>query len=251
MKISTSSSLLLACLATEAYAGFGHIINQVSSFAQSKPGGLSDVTFPVQIGKAQHEYGMYFAQTWYFDISASEQAAYTGLQPQPDSNGKPVLRALFSSFVNGTKSTHPNCSDGADGGAGVSCAVLIPGASYSNVWNLKVASMGQNAWRGTATDTVTKQTYEIGTWTIPKAGLIRNDQIINFFEYYEFNIDGEPDCKTLPEASVTFFLPTSQTGSGAKYDTPYEVGSCEHKANAAWKQLSNGGWYQSAGFAHK
>ncbi|CEJ82393.1 hypothetical protein VHEMI02459 [[Torrubiella] hemipterigena] len=248
MKPVAVYSTVLGCLATEAAAGFGHIINQVSSFAHSNTGGLSDITFPIQLGQVKHTSGFYFAQTWYFNIKASETAAYIGLQPRPDSNGQTVLHAAFSSFVAGTKTTHPNCYSGADSGAGVSCAVEIPQASYDHVWDLTVASVGNNTWRGTMTDSVTKAAYEIGVWTIPSPALITKNQIINFFEYYPFNAVGVPDCKTLPKADVTFYLPTSKTGSHASYRTPYEVGDCQKKANVAWKQLASGAWSQSAGF---
>lgn len=47
-----------------------------------------------------------------------------GLQPRPDKNGKQRLHAAFSSFIAGTTSKDTQCSDGADGGAGVSCATV-------------------------------------------------------------------------------------------------------------------------------
>ncbi|KAK3185377.1 hypothetical protein K4F52_005879 [Lecanicillium sp. MT-2017a] len=249
MKSSLAYSFLLGCLATEAVARHGHIINQVSRFAQSNAGGLSDITFPMKLGNVDHDDGFYFAQTWYFDNAGSEHTAYMGLQPTKDAGGKTVLHAAFSSFITNTTTNHPNCHYGADRGNGVSCAVDISGASYDHVWNLTVAAIGDNAWRGTMTDTTTNQEHEIGVWAIPDAALIRKNQIINFFEYYPFNVDGLPDCRTLPSAAVTFFKPTSNTGTGAFYETPYEVGDCKGKANASWKELSNGAWYQSAGFA--
>lgn len=226
----------------------GHIINQVSSFSQTDAGGLSDITFPVQLGQVDHSRGYYFAQTWYFDISADEQAAYIGLQPRSNSQGKTVLHAAFSSFVAGTKSSHPNCSDGADDGSGVSCAIDVQGASYDTVWNLVVESTGSNTWRGRMVDSSSGASHEIGIWTIPESGLISKSPMINFFEWYPFNTEDTPDCSTLPKASVTFYLPTSDSGSGASYDTPYEVGSCKRHSNAAWKELSDGAWFQSAGF---
>jgi hypothetical protein len=81
--------------------------------------GFEQITFPMTIVEADHFSGYYFAQQFTFGNSS---VGYTGLQPRPDSGGLPILHGVFSSFVAGTTSTDPNCRNGADGGAGVSCA---------------------------------------------------------------------------------------------------------------------------------
>ncbi|KAG0268173.1 hypothetical protein DFQ27_007404 [Actinomortierella ambigua] len=155
---------------------------------------------------------------------------YTGLQPQLDVNGNSVIRGVFSSFQNGTTSSHPNCSPGADYGPGVSCGFIFP-ADYNHTINMVVENIGNTTWRSTAVDTVTNAATEIGTWTLPsEAGGILDWQL-GFVEYFLGLPDG---CSTLPFTEVTMFNPTSRTPGaiGGLISTVYEKpGTCAGKDN--------------------
>lgn len=240
--LASASLAMLALI--PSVVGYGHIINHVWTI-DAPSDGLSDLTFPITLNQVHHERGYYFAQQFNFYNNIS--VGYIGVQPRKDSNcGKPVLHAAFSSFQKGATSKHPNCTDGADGGSGVSCAIEFAGGSYDHTWNYTVDNTEGTTWRGRMIDTVTGDSHEIGVWTLPEtAGKIRPDQL-GFFEYYPWN--GEPaDCPNLPLAEVTFGWPTSSQGSGGLIKEPYEVGDCKGKTNATWNKVEEG-WVQKAGF---
>ncbi|KAG0074492.1 hypothetical protein BGZ90_010706 [Linnemannia elongata] len=108
--------------------------------------GLKDITFPFDISQAPHKTGYYFAQQ--FSLI--------------DSSGKPVIHAVFSSFIPGTTTTDSNCRIGADGGPGVSCAVDFS-APYSNGFSLVVENTGGTTWTGTSVDSTTGTRVHVGT----------------------------------------------------------------------------------------
>ncbi|MGW2075693.1 hypothetical protein ACWCOW_02075 [Streptomyces sp. NPDC001939] len=62
----------------------------------------------------------------YYTTLESGTRPYAGFQPKPAVNGKPTLQAIFSSFNANATTTDSHCTYGADGGAGVSCAVQFP-----------------------------------------------------------------------------------------------------------------------------
>ena len=176
--------------------------------------GLTDMTFPITIGYADHTYGWYFAQQYGF--VGTDTSGYIGLQPHPDEDGKQVLHAAFSSFINGTTTTDPNCHDGADYGPGVSCRVDWNGV-YNRTYDLEVKYAGGQLWVGTAIDTVTEERTHIGSYEVPAGvkGIASNDQDIPFVEYYYWN-DGKQqhDCASLPYQRSIFGIPrTSHGGS--------------------------------------
>ncbi|KAG0268172.1 hypothetical protein DFQ27_007403 [Actinomortierella ambigua] len=195
------------------------------------PTGLSDISFPFNVANAPHRRGFYFAQQFNFQNISS--VCYTGLQPQVDDNGKSVIRGVFSSFQDGTTTSHPNCSPGADGGPGVSCGLIFP-ADYSHTFNMVVENTGGTTWRGSAVDTVTNVATEIGVWTLPsEAGGILGSQG-GFIEYFLWNDGRSHDCSTLPFTEVTIFNPTSKTtgASGGTITSVYEQpGDCVTMVN--------------------
>jgi hypothetical protein len=111
--------------------------------------GLTDITFPFSIANSPHKTGYYFAQQ--FNFNGQSDVGYTGLQPRPDSNGKPVIHAAFSSFINGTTTTDSNCRPGADGGPGVSCSVEFS-APYKDAYQLVVRNTQGTKWDGAVVD---------------------------------------------------------------------------------------------------
>ncbi|KAJ7144360.1 hypothetical protein C8R44DRAFT_837323 [Mycena epipterygia] len=223
MKISTSLSFLVSLIGllptAHALTGTDWSVTNVPST------GLSDITFPLTIVQADHISGYYFAQQ--FGFVGLKDVGYTGLQPRPDSGGKPVIHGVFSSFVAGTISTHKNCNNGADGGAGVSCAFEWNGV-YGRTYNLEVKSAGNRLWVGTAIDTVTGARIEIGSYTLPVgSGGIQSSQV-GFVEWYPWN-GGEPQnhCARLPYQKTIFGNPsTTNAGSVGTQGLAYEYGDC-------------------------
>ncbi|KAJ7158009.1 hypothetical protein C8R43DRAFT_996615 [Mycena crocata] len=175
MKLSTSfitTAVLTSLLpTTHALVGLGWSMSKVP------PNGLTDITFPITIVEADHISGYYFAQQYGFVGSG---IGYTGIQPRPDDKptSKAVLHGVFSSFVDGSKTTgDPNCHGGADGGPGVSCAFEWFGV-YGRTYDFEVKSAGNQVWNGTAIDTVTGQRIHIGSYTLPAgAGGIKSSQV--------------------------------------------------------------------------
>jgi hypothetical protein len=215
------ASILAAFLPTPilALVGTGWSVTNVPST------GLRDITFPITIAEADHVSGYYFAQQ--FGFSGSSDVGYTGLQPRPDSNGKPVLHGVFSSFIAGTTTSDPNCTPGADGGPGVSCSFEWNGV-YNRTYNLEVKNNGGQLWVGTAIDAVTEERIHLGSWTLP-AGIAGIDKSqVGFIEWYPWN-SGEPPnhCARLPYCRVIYGNPvTTNGGSVGTASLAYEYGDC-------------------------
>ncbi|KAG0223711.1 hypothetical protein BGW41_005422 [Actinomortierella wolfii] len=215
-------------------------------FQRAPADGLNDITFPFNLAKAPHTRGYYFAQQ--FNFHNTKEVGYTGLQPQPDKNGRAIIRGVFSSFQGGTTTNHPNCYLGADGGPGVSCAVLIEG-DYNHTYETVVENIGGTTWRGTLVDTVTGTKTVIGEWTLPAgSGKIKNGQV-GFVEYFIWNGQPSHTCDSLPFTEAVFFHPTSKTtgASGGKITSVYEYGDCVGKVKYS-KTPVNGGFDIKVGF---
>ncbi|TWU76155.1 hypothetical protein ED733_001448 [Metarhizium rileyi] len=212
----------------------------------SNANGLEDVTFPMSLSRAKREVGYYFAQQLSFHgISGS---AYIGLQPRPDVKGHSIIHAAFSSFQNGTTTSHLNCYNGADSGpAGVSCAISITG-NYSHTYDLTAKNIGNTTWQGYLTNTITGESHDIGAWTLPSdAGNIRTSHD-GFVEYYNWNsIHGsKTDCPNQPRTDVTFYNPSSTTGGAldGQLRQPEEFGDCNGMENLQSASVGRG--YQIA-----
>lgn len=156
-----------------------------------------------------------------------------------------VIRALFSSFVNGT-TTNDNdyCGPGADGGPGVHCAVIFDG-TYGHTYNLEVRNTaGTTTWNGTAVDAVTGRRIHIGSYTLPAtAGGIENTQS-GFVEDF---LPTET-CKEMPHFSVVFGVPTTGSVVGVLGDVT-QNGSCKGNDNFETHRNSDGTVEISAGFS--
>ncbi|WPH01531.1 Hypothetical protein R9X50_00437700 [Acrodontium crateriforme] len=214
-------------------------------FSGAPSSGLADVTFPLNIANAPHKEGYYFAQQ--FGFHNGGDVGYTGLQPRPDSSdGSSNIHAAFSSFIEGTTSSDSNCSDGADGGSGVSCATDFQD-TYADTYNLVVENVGGTTWKGTVVNTVSGNQYHIGQYTLPSNYGNINSTEVGFVEYYPWNGQASHQCSETPITEVTFGNPTSNSGGTGKVDKPYEYGDCIGKVQFETTQTSNG-WNIKLGY---
>jgi hypothetical protein len=169
-------------------------------------GGLRNISFPMLLAQSPHATGWHFAQQ--FQFIGNNQVGYIGMQPRPDSAGRPILHAVFSSFIAGSTENDANCSPGADGGPGVSCGVDFSG-SYGDTYNLEVVNTGGTTWAGTVVNTATGNRIHIGTWTLPVGTQgIMNSQA-GFIEYYPWNAGGHRACNTLPRTAIALGFPST------------------------------------------
>lgn len=237
---------LTTAIAALAPAACHALVGNSWSFENSADGGLKDITFPMLLTNAPHETQFYFAQQ--FNFGGTGAMGYTGLQPNPDADGKAKIRGVFSSFTAGTTTTDPNCHEGADGGPGVSCGAIMNG-TYSDKIIMVVENMSGTTWKGTAVDTVTGGYIHIGSWTLPAGttGLLSNQ--LGFVEDY-IGEDGA-GCSAMPKTEVSFFNPTTTTaGAGiGVVQKPYEYGDCTGKAGFVVTELEGAsGWKVAVGF---
>jgi hypothetical protein len=103
-----------------------------------------------------------------------------------DSDKKPVIHAVFSSFVNGSTTTDGNCHNGADGGPGVSCSVEFS-APYANGFGLEIHNTQGTTWNGTVVDATTGEKVHIGSYTLPAGTKGITKSQVGFVEYYPWN----------------------------------------------------------------
>ncbi|KAL0578371.1 hypothetical protein V5O48_003623 [Marasmius crinis-equi] len=219
---------------------YTHAVGISWSMANTPDSGLKDITFPINMANAAHDSGYYYAMQYNF--VGLNDVGYTGIQPRPDNSaGQSVVHGVFSSFVPGTTTNDSQCSPGADGGPGVSCAVEIP-SSYADTYNFVVANTEGTTWTGTMVDTATGVQTHIGSWTLPSgSGGIKSSQV-GFVEYYNWNDGQTHDCNTLPKTEVFFGTPTTQTsnaGPGALGDA-YEYGVCVGEEGFSQTRAENG-----------
>ncbi|MFD8595650.1 RICIN domain-containing protein [Kitasatospora sp. NPDC059646] len=184
------------------------------------------------IEPASEQIGLYYAQQFSFSNGLT---GYTGLQPQQTSGGLQQFRATFSVFASGaagtpgnTSSSDPNCSPGADSGAGQSCSVLFTG-EYGHAYHLKVRPTGStsttNTWTGDVFDPATSHLLvHIGSWTLP-SGLLKSSGS-GFVEYVYF--DAHASCERNTVSDVLFGNPTTVDGGGLSgtLSNIAEYGSC-------------------------
>ncbi|KAK7048811.1 beta-glucan synthesis-associated [Favolaschia claudopus] len=235
MRVSPNTLILALAVGANAFIGIADW-----SMTNVPSAGLMDITFPMAILEADHIYGYYLAKQFTF-INGSA-VGYTGLQPHPDGNGKSVLHAAFSSFIDGTTSTDANCHDGADGGAGVSCSVDWNGV-YGRTYNLEVVyQLWSGHWVGTVVDTVTHARVHIGSYKLPSGvGGITSSQV-GFVEWYPWNGGEPPDhCAKLPYQKTFFGDPTTtHRESKGTVDLPYEVGDCQGQVDFSAQKVAGG-----------
>ncbi|PHH74746.1 hypothetical protein CDD80_2869 [Ophiocordyceps camponoti-rufipedis] len=237
-----SALLFLASSVPSALA----LVRHTWSFENAPAEGFDDITFPMNIAEAPHKVGYYFAEQ--FNFYKIRKPAYIGLQPQADVNGKPMIRAVFSTFQDGSKTANKNCKLGADDGPGVSCAVTVP-ASYKDTYHLKVQHVSGTTWKGLLINNSTGgNEVQIGQWTLPNAaGKVRKFQA-GFVEYFPWNSPKRHLCSDLPKTKVTFGFPfTSSLKELGFIDKPTEDGDCRGKVAASITAAENG-WTVKVGW---
>lgn len=248
---------IIAVIAPLAHANGG----VTWSFPDAPEGAsLDDISFGMNMNGSPHQEGFFYAQQ--YDFFSVTNGPYTGLQPRNDTNGQAIVRAVFSSFEEGTQTTYslcPSeiqglegkgcCHDGADGGGGVSCFIEFPG-DYTHTYNLRIDrpdAADKRTWRGQVIDATTGVSHEIGIWKLPNEtrGIVAAGQN-GFVEYYEFNVlhaQNIPlDCTKLPKGAVSFFNPTTLTpgvGPGT-VGNANDYGDCAGQSNFASSTLPDG-----------
>ncbi|MGG4607956.1 hypothetical protein [Providencia sp. Me31A] len=223
------------------YVDAGNVSVSWSLNKSSNQATLTNLTFRFNINEETLHYdGVYFAQQFHFYNSNNVNSlGYLGLQPRPNKNGKNYLRAVFSSFIKGTKTNDPNCSLGADGGDGASCGVVFP-AIYGHTYEITVFKTGSNTWNGEALDTTTNQITHIGSWSLPDniGNLLPSGE--GFAEYYAYYKPGYPqfvvpNCSLLAKINV-LYGPVTTTDFGGDIGSitnPYEYNSNECKGTSS------------------
>lgn len=190
--------------------------------------GLRDLTVPMTIheGSAREDGTYVSAQFAFTGISSG---GYMGLQPRADENGHARLHGVFSSFIPGTTSTDSQCTDGADGGAGVSCANDVD-AVAGRTYDLRIERTGANTWTGTMIDTLTGAEQHIGTFTLPAGSGNLTGSSTGFVENY-WNYSGT--CEGIQRIDTTIGRPTTSSGLVGSASAPHEYGECTGQANYA------------------
>ncbi|NDZ80764.1 hypothetical protein G3I19_19975 [Streptomyces sp. SID10853] len=130
------SGIVLGATALLAFgaAGQSWASTPTLNWTTGAPTPVTTLKLPMSVDSAPDAAGVYFA---YYTTLESGTRPYAGFQPEPvDANGHHTLQAVFSSFNADATTTDSHCTYGADGGAGVSCAVRFtytPGTMYSLV----------------------------------------------------------------------------------------------------------------------
>lgn len=133
------------------------------------PTPVSTLELPMSVDAAPDASGIYFA---YYTTLESGTRPYAGFQPKPvDADGHRSLQAVFSSFNAEATTTDSHCDYGADGGAGVSCAVRFPytpGTMYSLVLKRAEVTGDTQLMTGDVVETATGASVaHIGSFGLP------------------------------------------------------------------------------------
>ncbi|KAH9478465.1 hypothetical protein JR316_0008920 [Psilocybe cubensis] len=233
MRFSSLASLLSVLPACYGLVGTQWSISNVP------PSGLTDITFPLTVVDTDRVTGYFFAQQ--FGFVGGNGLGIIGIQPHfpENSNGAPVFRAEFSSFIEGTTTNDGNCALGADGGPGVSCRAEWDGV-YGRTYNLQVTKVGGSGWMAMAIDTETGESVHVGTFTLPAGNRgIRGTQA-GFVEWYPWN-SGSHKCESLPFQKTIFGNPTTtREGSVGEQGSAYEYGDCVGRVNFGTSMVPDG-----------
>ncbi|WP_405783507.1 hypothetical protein [Streptomyces sp. NBC_00859] len=133
------------------------------------PTPVTTLKLPMSVDSAPDAAGVYFA---YYTTLESGTRPYAGFQPEPvDADGHHSLQAVFSSFSADATTTDTHCTHGADGGAGVSCAVRFaytPGTMYSLVLKRAGVTGDTQLMSGDVVRTATGTSVaHIGSFSLP------------------------------------------------------------------------------------
>ncbi|WP_328471652.1 hypothetical protein [Streptomyces sp. NBC_00448] len=158
-----------AALLGVAMTGQSWASTPTSSWSTGAPTPVSRLTLPMSFESAPDAGGIYFA---YYTTLESGTRPYAGFQPKEvDAEGRPTLQAVFSSFNAAATTTDANCSYGADGGAGVSCAARFAytkGTMYALVLQRASVTGDTQLMTGDVVDEATGATVtHIGSFSLP------------------------------------------------------------------------------------
>lgn len=223
---------------SNAQANWGWTIDNVPD------AGLTDITFPISVTGSDHEKHYYYAMQYPF--LGVDGIGYTGLQPQADAdNGTAQIRGVFSTFISGSTTDDDQCSEGADGGPGISCGLVFEG-DYSATYNLVIKNTGGTTWTGTAVNKKTSEQLHLGTYTLPSSAKGIKGGHMGFVEDYL----GVDQCSEMIKGGTVVGKPFSDSTTNAKggIDEPNASGTCSgQKANWSAKNGTDG-WTMTLGF---
>ena len=114
--------------------------------------GLDDVTYATTVVTEPTRTTDHYFWADQFQFTGNH-VGYIGLQPRPDAGGTPQGAAYFSVFGTGVTTSDPNCSQGADGGSGLSCSVAFP-YRIGHTYHLNVTRSAANTWTGSVTEQI-------------------------------------------------------------------------------------------------
>ncbi|HHT2664600.1 TPA: DUF3472 domain-containing protein [Citrobacter freundii] len=218
-----------AAFPTEQYAV--HITNFSGRIPETPAEGWQEISHAIRINAGPASESMYYAQYVSFSTATDDdEGYYYGIQPQ--GNGRALV--LFSYFGKGGQPVDTqHCSQGADGGEGVSCdTVVIPfkyGENYIFSAKLIGETKNENIWEGSVVAASTNVRTKLGSWGTPKSIGYLSGQSIGFIEAYM----GIRSCADIPATSA-YFSP----GKAARTDhsivtgniiETYPVGVCDGK----------------------
>ena len=128
---------------------------------------------------------------------------YSGIQPHSDG----TVGFRFSSFTAGSKPKNDLCHNGADLGAGVTCALdnvaYTPGGKYTIKIEKTAADSSSATYKGSVTDRTTGIVYTIGEWSVPLPQTGELDtSFIGTIEKY--GISNGTSCSIIPLVNVEY-----------------------------------------------
>ncbi len=162
--VAAATALLCVAMSTESWAS-----TPTMQWTTSAATPVTTLTLPMSVDAAPDAAGLYFA---YYTTLESGTRPYAGFQPKPvDASGNRTLQAIFSSFNANATTTDSHCTPGADGGAGISCAVRFaytPGTMYALVLQRDYASGPTQLMTGDVVETASGlPVAHIGSFELP------------------------------------------------------------------------------------
>ncbi|MDT8912388.1 DUF3472 domain-containing protein [Amycolatopsis sp. PS_44_ISF1] len=189
-------------------------------------GAVNHLSFPFTVEQDSGRTPYYWAQQFYF---ANGELGYTGVQPGGGG------RFLFSVFGSGPTTTDAQCSDGADGGAGVSCAVSLA-YTKGQTYRLLVDHTSGTTWAGTVLNASTGARTHIGSWSVPGSWGSLQASGNGFVEYYA----AASSCQAVPLGAAVFG-DVSSSDAGPGTSTAGEAyGTCKGLTPVTYTAVSGG-----------
>lgn len=165
-------------------------------------------------------YGYYFALETFF---TNGKIGYQGLQFQDEQPN----RLVFSAFGDGPVPYSPQCSGGADGGSGVSCAnhyVYHVNEPQTVTIKLKESfNNGSNVWQGLFNNLDTSEPFVIAEYMTPKSYGYLSGVSYGFDEMFTWNgYSGPLDKRScMPKGGVVQYAPTFKKADGTTWTSKY------------------------------